>query len=74
MGKDNYALKKTERPECLTIEFRSHYLEQRDSRETTLTRKQWRELLYAFGRPLVPSWGEGELYEAVDNFLDGVEI
>lgn len=74
MGKENCVLRKTEGRKCLVVEFRSHYLEERDSRETTLSRRQWRELLYAFGRPLVPSWDEGELYEEVDRFLDGVEM
>lgn len=59
---------------CIIIPFESHYLKERASRETTLTRAEWRELLYAFGRPLVPLWDEQELYEAVDEFLDKTEL
>lgn len=72
MGKENVCLRQQKK--CLTVEFRSRYLEERDSRPITFTRKQWRELLYAFGRPLVPMWDESELYESVDEFLDGMEL
>ena len=59
---------------CLVLSFRSHYLEERDNAEITHTRKEWRELLYAFARPLVPLWDEKELYESVDEFLDGIGV
>jgi hypothetical protein len=60
--------------DCIMLSFKSRYQEERDNRPTTFTRKQWRDLLYAFGRPLVPLWDETELYEAVDNFLDEMEM
>lgn len=60
--------------ECLTISLQSRFVEERNNRETTLTRKEWRDVLYAFARPLVPLWDESELYEAVDNFLDSTEL
>lgn len=60
--------------ECIVVQFKSHYQEMKESRETTLTRLQWREMLYAFGRPLVPLWDEAELYEEVDKFLDSTEL
>lgn len=60
--------------ECLTIAFRSRYLEERDNADVTFTRKQWRDLFYAFARPLVPLWDEKELYEAIDAFMDEMEL
>jgi len=71
MGKDNVCLRQPQK--CLTVAFRSHYQEMRDNAEMTYTRRQLRELLYAFARPLVPLWDEKELYESVDEFLDGME-
>ena len=60
--------------ECLTISLKSRFVEERNNRKTTLTRKEWREMLYAFARPLVPLWDESELYESVDEFLDSMEL
>ena len=72
MGKENVCLRQQEK--CLVVAFRSRYQEMRDNAETTLTRLQLRDLLYAFARPLVPLWDEKELYESVDKFLDGIEL
>ena len=58
----------------MVVQFKSHYQQLRESRKITLTRLQWRDLLYAFGRPLVPLWDESELYEAVDEFLDTTDL
>ena len=46
----------------------------RDSQGIALTRAILRDMLYAFARPLVPHWDESELYESVDEFLDGMEL
>ena len=54
--------------------MQSRYLEMRDSQETTFSRGDLRDLLYAYARPLVPLWDEKELYESVDEFLDGMEL
>jgi len=58
---------------CLILPMRSRYQEERDNTVIAHTRTEWRELLYAFARPLVPLWDEQELYESVDEFLDGME-
>lgn len=73
MGKVNTCKKAQDGP-CLVLSFRSRYLEERDNAVISHTRKEWRELLYAFARPLVPLWDESELYESVDEFLDGMEL
>lgn len=54
--------------------MQSHYLEMRNSQEISFSRGSVRELLYAYARPLVPMWDEKELYESVDEFLDGMEL
>ena len=64
---------KRQQKQCLIIDMKSHYLEMRDSQEFTFTRADLRELLYAYARPIVPHWDEKELYESVDEFLDGIE-
>ena len=60
--------------ECLSLQLHSHYQDLRDSRQVTYTRAQMRDMLYAFGRPLVPLWADEELYESVDEFLDSIEL
>lgn len=71
MGKEKAPMNQDKN--CHVLSFRSHYLEERDNAEISHTRNEWRELLYAFARPLVPLWDEQELYESVDEFLDGME-
>ena len=65
---------KRQQKECLIVDMQSHYLEMRNSQEISFSRGSVRELLYAYARPLVPMWDEKELYESVDEFLDGMEL
>jgi len=65
---------KRRQKECLVVDLQSHYRQMRDSQGIALTRAILRDMLYAFARPLVPHWDESELYESVDEFLDGMEL